>query len=194
MIYDVLEFLKDDLNEHLLEVSEVDPDAATVDKVVFPTNQASGDAISFVQDKVTALLINVEQEHVLRSAEPYIRRTADGGQFGVMPDLQLNLYVLFVANYTDYPVALKQLSRIIQHFQKCRVFRQQNAPKLSDQIDQLVLELVTLPLREQNDLWSALRTAYRPSAFYKVRMIVYRDEDGTELPVIQEQERRLLSL
>jgi hypothetical protein len=81
---------------------------------------------------------------------------------------------------------LKYLSRIVQHFQNHRVFNQQNAPELSQRIDRLVLELITLPFSEQNEIWNALRTAYRPSVLYKARMIVFRDEGALPQPEIAE--------
>ena len=37
-----------------------------------------------------------------------------------------------------------------------------------------------MPLVQQNELWNALRTSYIPSVAYRVRMLVYRDEEGVE--------------
>ena len=52
------------------------------------------------------------------------------------------------------------------------------------QIDKLVLELVTQPLAEQNEIWSALRIGYHPSVLFRVRMVVFRDADGAAVPQI----------
>ena len=43
-----------------------------------------------------------------------------------------------------------------------------------------MLELVTLPQGEQNEIWSALRVSYQPSALFRVRLVVFRDADGHE--------------
>jgi len=50
-----------------------------------------------------------------------------------------------------------------------------NAPGLPAGIPQLAMELLTLPLNEQNDLWNALRAAFQPSLLYRVRMLVFED-------------------
>jgi hypothetical protein len=98
----------------------------------------------------------------------------------------LNLYVLFVARFKEYQDALYNLSRIIRYFQSHRLFNAQNAPALPEGIDQLVLELTTLPFAEQNEVWNALRTTYHPSLLYKVKMVVFQEEEVMALPATQE--------
>jgi hypothetical protein len=136
------------------------------------------------------LLINIEEANTLRPAERYRRTSSEGETLRVQPDIHLSLYVLFVARFKHYEDALSYLSLIIQHFQRHRVFDQQNSPELSEQIDKLILELITLPLSEQNDLWGALRTTYQPSVLYKVNMVVFKDEDAQPVPSIRERELR----
>ena len=43
------------------------------------------------------------------------------------------------------------------------------------------MELLSLPITQQNELWNALRTSYMPSVAYKIRMVVYNDEEDMEL-------------
>jgi hypothetical protein len=143
-------------------------------------------SIPFALGNVTALLINLEEENTLRSADPYVRVASDGIRQKVHPEIRINLYVLFVAHFKDYEQSLSYLSRIIQHFQCHRVFNHQNAPELSERIDQLVLELITLPFSEQNEIWGSLRTSYHPSVLYKVKMIVFRDEDAMSVSEVTE--------
>ena len=102
----------------------------------------------------------------------------------------MNLHVLFVARFKQYEQGLSYLSRIIQHFQSNRVFNHQNAPGLSEQIDKLILELITLPFSEQNEVWNALRTTYHPSVLYRVKMIVFQDQDSKRAAEIGEKELR----
>jgi hypothetical protein len=56
-----------------------------------------------------------------------------------------------------------------------------------------VLELITLPLARQKDLWNALRTTYQPSVLYKVRLMVDRDEPTTAVQPIRELDLSLRS-
>ena len=55
------------------------------------------------------------------------------------------------------------------------------------------MELITLPFSEQNEIWNALRIHYLPSVLYKVKMIVFRDEDAMPLPETAEKTIRTSS-
>ena len=51
----------------------------------------------------------------------------------------------------------------------------------------LVMELITLPFSEQNEVWSSLRVPYHPSVLYKAKMIVYRIDPKPDLPKVEEK-------
>ncbi|HET7713657.1 MAG TPA: Pvc16 family protein, partial [Patescibacteria group bacterium] len=54
--------------------------------------------------------------------------------------------------------------------------------------EQLIIELVTLSFSEQNEIWGALRVAYQPSALYRVKMVVFYDNEAREsAPTIEER-------
>jgi len=176
MISETLLFLKNQLNAHLKAkagVVSLDPIA---DKVVLIDGDR--DVITFQSEAVSALLINIEEERALRNADPYTRTVADSSQ-KIYPDIRLNLYVLFVARFKQYDEGLSYLSSVIGYFQNHRVLDRQNAPALDDRIEKLLVELVTLPFPAQSEIWKALRISYHPSVLYKVKMLVFRDEDAT---------------
>lgn len=189
MISKVLVFLKNQLNEYLGAKSER-LDGAAEETVVFVSDDKM-DPVSFKMQAVSVLLINIEEEKTLRDPDRYARQTAAGINQKSQPDIRLNLYVLFAVRFNQYEQGLSHLSLIIRYFQANPVFNHQNAPELSTDIEQLVMELITLPLSEQNDLWNALRTTYRPSVLYKVKMVVMRDEDVGTAPAVQEIDRRM---
>lgn len=185
MIGDVLVFLRDHLNAKLNLVSDLRSGDAREEKVVLVDGEKM-DPIAFKLGAVSVLLINVEEENTLRQADQYAAPSADGSLSKVQPEIHLNLFVLFVARFKQYDQGLNYLSLIIQHFQSHRVFNRHNAPALSEGIEKLVLELVTLPFAEQNEIWNALRTTYHPSVMYKVKMIVFRDQDTVSMPEVEE--------
>ena len=185
MICDVLLFLKNHLNTHLNVDSGLDAGESAEDKVVFLDGEKM-DPITFKLGSVTVLLINVEEENTMRPADLYTAVSADGTQGKAQPDVRLNLYVLFVARFRQYEQGWRYLSRIIQHFQSHRVFDSHSAPELNDNIERLIMELVTLPLTEQNELWNSLRTTYHPSVLYKVKTVVLRGEESTAVAKIKE--------
>jgi hypothetical protein len=135
---------------------------------------------------ITVLLINIEQETVLRTADPYKRIAADGSAYQTRPDIRLNLCLLFVAGYyKDYTDSLRTISRIIRYFQSHPVFE-------TSSVGRLTMELLTLPLAEQNELWSALGTPYRPSVLYRVRMLVFEDRHETSTVPVSEIEMEIV--
>lgn len=189
MINETIVFLKNSLNAHLtLGRKASDPQE---DPVVFLVGQST-DSISFKLGAVSLLLINVEQEETLRAPNLYRRTLPDGTVQNVNPEVRLNLYVLFVANYQQYEDSLRTLSNIIQFFQNHRLFTQFNAPILDDGIEQLVIELVTPAFGEQNEIWGALRAHYHPSVLYKIKTLIYEgDVTSPSAPDIEEKETQI---
>lgn len=185
MIDDVLVFLKNRLNNALN--TGQDPAESLENQVVFLDGQ-SAESLTFKLGAVTALLVNIEEETMLRPADPYVRIAPNGIRERINPDIRLNLYVLFVARYTRYEDALRYLSHIIRYFQSHRIIEQADAPELSDEISKLVIELITLPFGEQNDIWGSLRVHYQPSVLYKVKMVIFRDEDAAPITPTTEKE------
>jgi hypothetical protein len=184
MINEVLTFLKNSLNAHMNSGGK--PNDAQEDQVVFLVGQ-SMDSLNFKLGAISVIMINLEQESVLRTQDMYARTLLNGVVQKVHPEIRLNLYVLFVAHYQQYEDSLRNLSAVIQYFQNHRFFSHQDSPELSENIDQLVVELVTQSFAEQNELWGSLRLPYHPSVLYKVRMVVFRDQTAKEMPAIEEK-------
>lgn len=189
MLNEVLVFLKNHLNHQLNPRAGLTDTASQEETVVFIDGEKT-DPINFKLGAVTALLINVEEENTLRPSDPYQVMSATGEKLMVKPEIRLNLFVLFVARFKQYELGLSYLSDIIQHFQSHRVFDRHSAPELSEDIEKLNLELVTLPFSEQNELWNALRSTYLPSVLYKVKMIVFRDTESRRSPEVAEKDLR----
>ena len=189
MLSEVLVFLKDHLNQHLNARTDWTSGESQEDKVVFIDGEKM-DPILFKLGAVSVLLINVEEENTLRAPDPYAGVSSAGGLLKVNPEIRMNLYVLFVARFRQYELGLSYLSDIIQHFQSHRTFDHRSAPDLSDRIQKLILELVTLPFSEQNELWNALRTTYHPSVLYKVKMVVFRDKEARQPAEVKEKALR----
>nr|VFK36483.1 MAG: Protein of unknown function (DUF4255) [Candidatus Kentron sp. SD]VFK77806.1 MAG: Protein of unknown function (DUF4255) [Candidatus Kentron sp. SD] len=186
MIDEALIFLKNQVNAHIDPKAGATPGVAD-DKVVLIDGEKT--PVTFQPEAISLLLVNIAEERVLREADPY-SRAAGGGSQKVFPDIPLYLYVLFAARFKKYSEGLGHLSSIIGYFQNHRVLDRQNAPTLDSRIEKLVMELVSLPFCEQADMWSGLRSSYRPSVLYKASMVVFRDEDGTPTTRITDKELR----
>lgn len=169
MIDHATTFLRDQLNQYLKLKANI-----LEDKVGFIKGDNS-EAVNFEENSVTLMLVNLEEERILRPADRYEVTVSNGLRIGGSPEIRLNLFVLFVARFNDYTQSMKLLSLIMQYFQSHFVFDHENSPNLSPDIEKLIVELNTLSFNEQNEIWNALRRTYLPSALYKVRMIVFRD-------------------
>jgi hypothetical protein len=190
MLSEVLIFLKNQLHSYLN--AGRDPDLSQEDLVVFVDGDKM-DPLSFPLNSVTLLLINVEEEKTNRAADPYRRIEADGTNYQVQPEIRLNLYVLFVARFQRYEMSLHYLSLVLRYFQSHRLFKDSVALGSSEETNRLVVELITLPFAEQNEVWSSLRVAYHPSLLYRVKMVVFRDEQAIGVTQIEEKKIRFVT-
>lgn len=181
MLADVFQLLAGNLDAYFDNAagSDGEPRSAVVQLL---QQDGDHDAIKFPLNKVTPLLINIEEEGHLRPGDRFSRVAVNGNREFVFPDVRLNLYILFVSHFQEYADALNYLSLIVKYFQSHPVLDHQNTPGLHKDIDKLVIELKTLPLTEQNEVWNALRSAYRPSLLYRVRMLVFQDQSSVTAP------------
>lgn len=155
-----------------------------VEIISFLKQQNQQDFIKFELNKVTPILVNVEEENQLRPADRFARMADNGSREKIWPDVRLNLYVLFVSSFYDYTDALYYLGLIVKYFQAHPILDHENTPQLSPEIDRLQVEIITLPFSEQNEVWNALRSAYHPSLLYRVKMLVFQDQPDVMAPGI----------
>ena len=172
MIDEVLVMLKEKLNTYFRLKADVQED-----KVAF-LDGSKTDPISIPLNKVVPLLMNIEEEKALRPANRYQRLVVEGIETKSTPALTVNLLVLFVCRFTDYQQSLKFLSLVLSFFQRNPVFDQYNTPTLNGDIEKLKIEFISMPVAQQNELWSSLRTTYLPSALYKLSLLVYDDNES----------------
>ncbi|MEM7038979.1 MAG: DUF4255 domain-containing protein [Bacteroidota bacterium] len=186
MIDNALNTLRTKLNTYFKNLGET-----TDDKVIYLNEENGGDS-AFQLNKVTLVMVNMEEERTLRQADPYAGQLQNGVLVGRNPEVRLHLIVMFVARFGLYEQGIKSISQIIRFFQAHRIFQQLDTPDLDPDIDRLIVELQTMPISEQNELWNAFRSPYFPSVAYRVSLLRYRDEMNMELGAeIQSIERTL---
>lgn len=187
MIDAVFNVVREELNDQLVRDSAAPADDGE-DRVVFPSGEKPEP--EFRLGAVTMLLANVEEEATLRPPDRFSVRGPDGAGLSVHPPVRLNLFALFVARHRSYAQSLRSLSLIVRWFRRRRVLAADQTTGLPAGIDRLVMDLVTLPFGEQNDVWSALRSPYMPSVLYRIGVVTFVDEAPGASPEISEVERR----
>jgi len=159
-----------------------------------------GGGSSSLSDSIIITLVNIEEESTLKN-QSAVRRPFINNATYQNPPVYLNLYVLFTSNYsgTNYPLALKRLSYIIQFLQSKNSFSVASSISAgsidlsqSDISDlKFTLELYTLTFEQINHLWGSLGGRQVPFAMYKLRLVAITDRAIIrEVPLIGEIETR----
>lgn len=123
-------------------------------------------------------LLNIEQERTFRARpmgqlESQSKNTPKVVDFVHRP-VDLNLQLMFTANFSNYSESLKHIGFIIQCFQvQPRLLLSAEDPE-QDKL-QLLMEINTLPLEQQHYIWSMVGLRYLPSVVYRLRMIRIQD-------------------
>lgn len=176
----VMDFFKGRLENHLAKKF-----GPTISGVVY-LDSTDWDPVRFSDGKITLLVVNIEEEKIMRPDHPYRRENETGDLVSVRPPLRLNFYFLFVAKFTDNKEAWKQLYEVIAYFQNNNFFNRKNAPDLPEQVYQLIMELKSLTFTEQNEIWSSLKAAYHPSVMYKTQLHIIQGETADTASSIEE--------
>lgn len=187
MIAEAILTIRDLLNDHLRTRQPAATPESTEDAVVLIDGDST-EPINFKLGAVSLLLVNLESDATMRSANPFQRTLSDGTAVPAAPAIHLNLYILFVARYRLYEQSLRSLSAVVEYLQAHPALDRVNSPGLDEGIERLIVELVTLPFAEQAEIWGALRSAYQPSVLYRLRLIRVEDESNLAAPAVSEVE------
>ncbi|MBN1480898.1 DUF4255 domain-containing protein [candidate division KSB1 bacterium] len=179
-----LKFLKGEVADYLSNIKTVESDPKVFVELT-RISDLSGHIV-FKDDSIGLTLINIEEERVAKSQMATIKGPDDKIQH-LNPEIKLNLYILFTANYSDYETGLKYLSGVVRCFQRKNAFAPINSPALDPSIQKLIVDLYTLDLEQQHHLWGLLGAKFMSSVMYKVRLITIQERLASdEQPPILE--------
>jgi hypothetical protein len=191
MIDTTLILLRDELNSYInLKDASVN---VILDNIgLFETS--NGESLT---NNIVISLVNIEEESTLKNQPALKRPFINNKGIYQNPPVYLNLYVLFVSNYSgnDYPLALKRLSYIIQFLQGKNSFSSSSSV-LGGSIDfsndnvtdlRFTLELYTLTFEQINHLWGSLGGRQMPFVMYKLRLVAITEGlTLREVPLVEE--------
>lgn len=176
----VLKFFSDELNAYLQARTGVIGDVVALSPVVDDDGKYAIDTNS-----VGVHLINIDEDATSKEQLP--SATYQAGQHVVSePRLNLNLYVMFTANYSLYDQALKYTSHILTYFQSHRLFTPEKYPSLDQKMKRLTVELQSLNYDQLNQIWAFIGAKQLPSIIYRVRVLGLQDEEQVDVrpPII----------
>ncbi len=180
MINSALEFLNEEVENYL---TLVNGGVAPSDGFIVLSNVADESGKwAIPSDKIGMSLINIEEERVFKD-QNFLHRNDDGEIERYNPNIKLNLYVLFCANYvnsqanvSNYMEGLKQLSNVISFFQGKYVFTPDTSPSMDPNLQKLIVDLYSYTFEQQYNFWTILGAKYLPSVLYKVRLLTYQEK------------------
>jgi hypothetical protein len=123
-------------------------------------------------------LVKLEEERTLRNGKAFTP-TGTGEIVYRNRPLNLNLFLLFTANYRNYTTGLRRIAQVLTFFQGKQKFTVANSPGAMPQAPlaefQLVMDLMTLTFEEVNHLWGFLGAKQIPFALYRGRLVTLAD-------------------
>jgi hypothetical protein len=149
-----------------------------------PLFDLDGNVNTKAKDRVVAQVVNVQEDRVYHSVDVF-RRRDDGTSELIHPEIKVNVFVLFIANISDYSEAMKMLSWVMAFFQHRNTFDYRAIPGLSGREGHFIFELYSMTLEQQNYLWGTLGAKYMPSVMFKLGLVDIRDEQlRAEVPPV----------
>lgn len=163
MIREVTDTLKSRLEEYLSSIYEL-PDG----HVVLGGIPAGGED---TPNKITLSIVNIERETAMGNSQNY-RTVGSNDMVEQLPPWYLNLYVLIAAVYDEkrYAEGLRMLSLAIAYLQSHIVFPLTKGKRFS-------LEMLTITIEEESNIWSMLGGRYYPSIVCKIRMLTFESDN-----------------
>ena len=181
-----LSFLTDEINAYLeFNVGSEYNDTVKLSAIV----GQDGSSVKDTDNSLILSLVNIEEDRILKSQLPTVEKI-NGQVAKINPEVKLNLYLLFTANFNNYKESLKFLSHIVSFFQINNVFTPGSHPTLDPAVRKLIVDMHTVSFEQQNNLWGSIGAKYMPSVMYKLRLIVIREaviskrSDAISEPVI----------
>ena len=180
MLQKALNFLREKLNTAISDPGQ--PASVLLTSIINERGE-----LNIQSGQLAFMLVNLEEEKILKMQLPREKRVGDNIQFA-NPEIKLNLLIMLAANpgADNYLAALDRLSQAIVFFQGTSFFEKIKYPALAPEIEKLTIELFSLTLEQQNQLWGSLGAKYLPSVLYKIRLVVIDQQlFGENKPLIK---------
>jgi hypothetical protein len=190
MIESALDILKEQVENHLALVNN---NVVNGEGFIVLSNVADEDGKwAIPSNKIGMSIINIEEERIVKD-QVFEHRNINGNYERYNPELKLNLYVLFCANFVNsgesskYGEGLKQLSNVISFFQGKYVFTPDNTPNMDPSLQKLIVDIYSYSFEQQYNFWSILGAKYLPSVLYKVRLVSIQEKvlESQNVPVTE---------
>ncbi|MBK6265135.1 DUF4255 domain-containing protein [Marivirga sp. S37H4] len=182
MIHNVLPVIASELNDYLKSRFN-----SVEDKVILSNIVDQGGAVAIEgNNKIVITLINIAEETTLKANanQHYMGSTF----VDFAPSISVNLTLMISAYFSpkNYVESLRFISGVIYFFQAKPLFTAQNTPELSQNVEKIHFDLLSLSPQELMNLFSMMGAKYIPSVVYKMKMLTFSQNNiQDEIPAIK---------
>lgn len=164
-----LEYLKGRMDQSIKNVFELSDDLV----VVSPPADLDGTKSPKIQNKILIFISNIEKDSFSKSYRPENIHNSNRSTISSKP-LFITMTVTIAANFatSHYTDGLKVLSHLLAFFNRHNSFTRQNSPDLPRDIEQINMELESIPGEQLNHMWGIFGSHYLPSCIYRVRALI----------------------
>ncbi len=173
MICEVATLFRRELEEYLRRKARLGASEVLVSLTHFVN--ATG-VLAIPSNQLGMCLFNIDEERVMKNQGFVASKQGERVAY-VQPEVRLNLYMLFAANFGEYEEALRYIEWTVGFFQRKRVFNPQNTPSMRPEMPEVAVDLFAMTLEQQNYLWTILGAKYLPSVAYQVRPVVVQEAE-----------------
>lgn len=167
----IADHIVNELNTYFGLLSSASEDQVAVGSLFNLTGEHNSD----VTNKLLVSLTNIERDKTYHSLDIY-KKTENGNSQIIKPEIKVNVYFLFIANFNDYQESLKAISRLIAFFQHRHSFNITADATSSNKTARISFDLFPLSFEQQNHVWGMLGGKYIPSVMYKAGILDIQDE------------------
>lgn len=164
-----LDYLKGRMNQSIKGIFDLSDDLV----IVSPPVDLDGSQSDKIKNKILIFVSNIEKDSFSKSYRQDYQinnaRTAVSSK-----PLFITMTVTVAANFSTshYSDGLKVLSHFLAFFNRHNSFSRQNSPDLPENIEQINMELESIPGDQLNHMWGIFGSHYLPSCLYRVRALI----------------------
>jgi hypothetical protein len=168
-----LEYLKERMNQSIKSAFDLSDDLV----IVSPPADLDGSKSTKIQNKILIFISNIEKDSFSKSYRQDNSHNSNRTVVSSKP-LFITLTITIAANFSSshYTDGLKVLSHLLAFFNRHNNFTHQNSPDLPENIEQINMELDSIPGEQLNHMWGIFGSHYLPSCIYRVRSLVPNSE------------------
>lgn len=166
-----LNYLKERMNQSIRNTFDLPTDIV----IVSPPADLDGSKPNKIQNKILLFVSNIEKDSFSKTLN---QNHYNSKSTVTTKPLFITLTITIAANFSNenYSDGLKVLSHLLAFFNRNNSFNHTNSPELPNSIEQINMDLESIPGDQLNHMWGIFGSHYLPSCIYRVRALVPNSE------------------